>query len=112
MNEKIEIKIEIKRIDLVISLCYIKENLTYEDIQCGFWYNNEINADQVMSPFIKVDNWNLLEEAMGHWVNDEFNESFPLKLIRNINGFRKDILKDIFKETHLIITMDKIANQI
>ena len=86
--------------------------MTYEDIQCGFWYDNEINADQVMSPFIKVDNWNLLEEAMGHWVNDEFNESFPLKLIRNINGFRKDILKDIFKETHLIITMNKIANKI
>jgi hypothetical protein len=111
MDNNIEIKIEVERIDLAISLCYTKENLTLEDIQSGFWYNNEINIAQVMSPFIKANNWNLLEEAMGYWVNDDFNECFPFKLIRDINEYRTDILMDTLKKTQLIITMNKIANK-
>ena len=104
------IVIEIIQKDLAISVSYIKKNITLEDIHSGFWYNNEIKLDQIMSQFINYDDWHVLEESMGHWVNDDFNMSLPFKLTRNINEFREGILKTPEVETYLNLKIDLADN--
>jgi len=105
---KTEFKIEVRTIDLVISISYIIENLTLEDIATGMWLFPESNLVKVMSPLIKKKNCNLLEEFIGNMVNDNFDETFPFKSQYNINEFREDILIDTKKKTDLVIIINKV----
>jgi hypothetical protein len=112
MDEKFEIQIEIKNIDLSIILRFIKDNLTFEDISMGFWYKDETSMDKVFSPFFMADSFFILLEGLGYWVNDEFVGILPFSLIRDVTEYRTDILKDKFKKTELILNIRSITNNI
>jgi hypothetical protein len=111
MDEKIEIKIEIKKANLSISLSYIKENLTLEGISMGLWYNDVIGLEIVMSPFFKEDTWHLLLEGLSGWVNDDFDEILPFSLKRDITEYRSDILKDQSNKTEIILKIRRISSK-
>lgn len=113
-KEKIEIEIKIQNSKLSISIVYYK-TLTLEDIQMGFWLyqepgDSQFELEQIMAPFIKIDKWHLLEEAISYWVNDDFDESFPFSLIRNLNEYRPDILNDSLNETTIYLSINRIAD--
>ena len=107
---KFEVKIELQRSDLSVSIIYKTKELTTEDISIGLWYNSEVGIEHVMAPFIKVGQWHLLQEAIGHWINDDFNEVLPFSLVRNLNGFRPDILIDSLNETTLNLSINKVVD--
>ncbi len=112
MAGRFEIQIEIKKIDLSICLSYIKDDLTMDDIRCGLWFNEEeIRLEQVMSPFFKDDICNLLLEGLGHWVNDDFDESIPFCLVRDVTGYLSDVLIDPFEKTEIIFKINHVASE-
>tara|TARA_B100000963_G_scaffold331444_1_gene322223 strand:+ start:482 stop:721 length:240 start_codon:yes stop_codon:yes gene_type:complete len=74
---KFEVKIELQRSDLSVRIIYKTHQLTTEDISIGLWYDSAVGIEHVMAPFIKVDQWHLLQEAIGNWINDDFNEVLP-----------------------------------
>ena len=109
MNEEIEIRFEIKRDDMSINLCYRKENLTLENISEGRWFDSKIISAEAVSLVIRKDYFHLLEEAIGYWVNDSFDEKFPFQMTVSINEFRDDILVDPFREHFLILLFEQVG---
>ena len=107
---KFEVKIELQRSDLSVRIIYEIQELTKEDIRIGLWYDSAVGIEHVMAPFIKMDQWHLLQEAIGNWINDDFNLALPFSLIRNLNGFRPDILNDSSNETTLHLSIDSLVN--
>ena len=109
LTEEFEVKIEIKRSNLSVRIIYKTQELTFEDISEGWLYDSE-HIKHLMTPFIKMDHWHLLAEAIGYWVNDDFDESFPFSLIRNLNEYRPDILNDSLNETTFHLSIHRVIN--
>ncbi len=111
MAEKFEIQIEIKKTDLSICLSYIKDDLTMDDISSGYWFNEEIRLEQVMSPFFKEDTWHSILEGLSYWVNDDFDEIIPFSLVRDITEYGSDILIDPLTKTEIIFKINHFASE-
>jgi hypothetical protein len=104
MNNSYQIIIEINKGDFGLTIRYNKD-LSINDIHQGRWYDFNIGIEKIMSKFIKSKNWFFIEAAMGHWVGDDFQETFPFELKRNLSEYRSDILIDKLSKTELIITI-------
>ena len=107
---KFEVKIELQRSDLSVRIIYKTQELTSQEISIGLWYDSAVGIENVMAPFIKMDQWHLLQEAIGNWINDDFNEVLPFSLVRNLNGFRPDILIDSLNENTLHLSINKAVD--
>ena len=110
LEGKFEVKIELRKSDLSVRIIYKTQQLTAENISIGLWYDSAVGIENVMAPFIKMDQWHLLKEAIGNWFNDDFNEVLPFLLIRNLNEFRPDILIDSLNETTLNLSINKVVD--
>ena len=107
MKNNYQIIIEINKFDLGLTVRYNK-SLSINDIHLGSWYDFNVGIDKIMSKFIKSKDWFLIEAAMGHWVGDDFQETFPFELKRNLSEYRSDILIDKLSKTDLIIKFIEI----
>ena len=108
MKFNIKVCITVKNSDLSIEVSYIVNNLDFYDISSGFWYRLDLSLNKVFSAFFLENTWSLLEEGMGHWVNDDFKEEFPYQLYRDISDYCFDILKNKSGMTKLSITFQDI----
>jgi len=106
-----KISIEIKNKALKINLSYNKVDLTFDDIRCGFFLKSDIQIDKIFSPFFKDEIWHLIEEAIGYWVNDDFNETFPFRIKRDLYLYNSEILKEPITSTKILLKIDKIKKQ-
>jgi hypothetical protein len=109
MKLNIQVCIKISNSDLSIEVSYIVCNLDFYDMSSGFWYRFDLSLNKVFSPFFLENTWSLLEEGMGHWVNDDFKEEFPYQLVRDISDYCFDILKNKSGTTKLSITFQDIS---
>lgn len=106
----IEVQIKISQSDVSIEVVYFLEILDLDDIRAGYWCMSNTNISKVFSSFVVEEDWHLLEEGMGYWVNDNFDEEFPFSFIYSeVNEYKSDLIWiDPTKKTDLMIIINNI----
>jgi hypothetical protein len=108
MADNYIITITIYTIDVKISFTYKKENLSIDEIHDGSWLITDYPKDKVFSPFFMDNNWYLIEEAIGNWISDDFDETFPFILIRDITEYDSEILKNPLVQIKLNVIINRL----